>query len=174
MIYIAIFCVIFTKLDRRTAKVMCAVMLCTQIIDISEALSNLRERFTGHPAWSSPMTSPLWNTIAKKYKRILFVLPRNEPEGWVPLVDFAANNGMAINTGYLARVSKARVDKARQELSSAILANELSSDSLYVFDDDALWSIAATQVAASDFAEEVDGFRIIAPRMRALSNLEQR
>src|SRR3546814_13554149 len=46
------------------------------------------------------------------------------------------------------------------------MSNRLDADSLYVFQDDGLWELALSQLQPSDVAGTVDGFRIVAPRLR--------
>jgi len=142
--------------------VLCAV----QVGDTVDAWATFALRFTHPPPWVSPMVSPAWRDIAMRYRKILFVLPRNTPEGWIPLSQFAATHRMAINTGYFARVDRARQAAARARLSEAIIANTLERDALYVFGDERLWRIASRQASPSDFAGTLDGFRVVAPGLR--------
>lgn len=48
---------------------------------------------------------------------------------------------MAINTGCFARVNPKKEHEARVRIVSSNLHNELSPDSLYVFENDALWTV---------------------------------
>ncbi len=169
LIYLTIFYLIFSRLKRSVAITLCAVLLFVQIIDSSDALRFFRNKFTHAPAWSSPIRAPLWSDIAHQYKKIIFVLPHNTPMNWLPLAHFAATNRMSINIGYFARVNEAKERNARSQVAISIMNNDLSPDSLYVFEDDGLWMVASNQIAPSDFAGVLDGFRIVAPKLRDCS-----
>jgi hypothetical protein len=77
---------------------------------------------------------------------------------------------MAINTGYFARVNPEKEHEGKVRIITSILNNELSPDSLYVFENDALWKFASSQISASDIAGVLDGFRIVAPSLRDCRN----
>ncbi len=100
-------------------------------------------------------------------QKIIYVLPHNNSADWVPLSHFAATHQMAINTGYFSRVNRDKEREARAHTDGSIVNNKLSPDSLYVFDDNILWKVASSQIASSDFAGILDGFRFIAPNLRA-------
>jgi hypothetical protein len=87
----------------------------------------------------------------------------------MPLAHFAATNGMAINIGYFARVNPAKERNASRQVATSIINDDLSPDSLYIFENDALWRVASNQIAPSDVAGVLDGFRIVAPKLRDCS-----
>jgi hypothetical protein len=174
LIYLAIFYLIFSRLERSVAITLCAVLLFVQIIDSSDALRFFRNKFTRAPAWSSPMRAPLWSDIARHYRKIIFVLPHNSPTNWMPLAHFAATNRMAINIGCFARVNQAKERNARKQVAASIINDDLSPDSLYIFEDDELWRVASNQIAPSDIAGVLDGFRIVAPKLRDCSTCNMR
>jgi hypothetical protein len=166
MIYLAVFVFLFRRLESRIVIAACTTMLALQVADSSLALQHFRTKFRQPPAWESPMVSPVWKDIASHYRKIVFVLPHNQPKDYLPLAYFAAMNRMPINIGYFARVSRSRERSAREQLASQVLSNKLSPDSLYVFEDDALWQAALHQAGSSDVSGIVDGFRIVAPRLK--------
>jgi hypothetical protein len=165
LIYLSIFYLLFSNLERGLAITVCVVMLCIQILDSSTPLRALRHKFSHPPPWSSPMRSPFWSDIARHYNKIIFVLPQNAPAVWMPLSRFAAIHRMAINTGYFARVDPEKERGARMQVASTIVDGQLSPDSLYVFEHDDLWKVAVNQITPSDVAAAVDGFRVIAPKL---------
>ena len=121
---------------------------------------------TDAPDWSSPMRAALWKDVGERYDKIIYVLPHNHPPGWIPLAHFAASHRMSINIGYFGRVNGNREALARDSVAESVRSNRLSADSLYVFEDEALWNIASARIGTSDFAGAVDGFRIIAPKLK--------
>jgi hypothetical protein len=166
LIYLAILVFIFRRLNPRLAMAACATVLAVQVADSSKALGRFSSRFLDPPAWSSPLKSPLWTEIAGQYKRILYVLPRNAPDTFLPWAVFAADHGMAVNFGYFARVNAEKLTAARNDLETAVLRNALERESLYVFESEALWRMASAQRRPSDVVGVVDGFRIIAPNLK--------
>ena len=170
VIYLAIFYLLFTRLRKSVAITLCVVMLFLQAIDSTNILNTFRNKFAHSPAWLSPMRSPIWTDLAYRYRKIIFVLPHNVPTLWMPLSQFTAMHQMAINTGYFARVNPEKEHKAGLRIVNSILNNELSPDSLYVFENDALWKIATSQISRSDIAGVLDGFRIVAPHLRDCRN----
>jgi len=171
VIYLAIFYVLFTRLKRSTAITLCLVTLLVQVIDTFGAWRTFRNKFSHSPMWLSPMRSPVWVDIANQYRKIIFVLPHNSSVNWLPLSQFAVMHRMAINTGYFARVNPEQENEAKVRIGTSILNNDLHPDSLYVFEqDDALWKVASSQILPSDIAGVLDGFRIVAPNLKACRN----
>ena len=166
VIYLGIFYLIFTRSRRSTAITFCAVMLFFQLIDSTGVWRTFKRKFAQSPAWSSPMRSPIWSDIARRYSKIIFVLPRNISTDWMPLAEFAATHRMAINTGHFARINPEKEHEVRVRIATSIRNNELTPDSLYVFENDCLWEFASSQVSPSDIAGVLDGFRIVAPNLR--------
>lgn len=163
VIYLAIFWVLFARLPSRVAIVLCASMLFLQLADMNGIRHRFRDRFAYAPAWSSPLRSAMWEDLARRYKKILVVLPHNASPNWAPLSQFAAMHRMAINIGYFARIDSKKEREAGEHIVSSVLSNTLDSDSLYVFQDDGLWKLASGQISGATVAGTLDGFRIIAP-----------
>ena len=170
VIYLAIFYLLFTRLRRSTAITLCVVMLLVQVIDSIDVWRTFRNKLVYSPVWASPMRSPVWIDIAQQYKKIIYVLPLHGSANSMPLIQFAAMHRMAINTGYFARVNPEKEHEAKVHITNSIVNNELNPDSLYVFENDALWKIASSQIGTSDIAGVLDGFRIVAPNLGDCKN----
>jgi putative flippase GtrA len=167
LIYVAIFIFLFRRLARRIAIGVFAALLTVQVADSWAAFRHFSDILAYPPAWSSPLKSPLWAEIGKRYKRIIYVYPRNNaPDDYLPWAVLAADHGMAMNFGYFARVNWARLYAARAAAITAVRANRLKPESLYVFGDEALWTVASAQSRPSDVVGVIDGFRIIAPKLK--------
>jgi hypothetical protein len=173
LIFAAVFYVVFLKVERRTAITLCVLLLAVQIADSSAAFQYFRQKLSRAPAYTSVMQSPAWNDMARRYERIVFVLPHNIPPGWLPLARFASDKRMAINIGYYARVDFEKVRAARERIGVSIVSNELDPRSLYVFENDGLWDIASNQLRSTDIAGVLDGFRIVAPRLQECADCDK-
>jgi hypothetical protein len=169
-IYLGIFYLLFTRLRRSASIQLCVVMLFVQVIDSTDFWRMLRKSYAHSPALTTPMRSPIWSDMARRYKKIIYVLPHNSSADWLPLSHFAATHRMAINTGHFARANPEKEREARTLITSSIINNGLSPDSLYIFEDDALWKFASSQIKPSDIAGTLDGFRIVAPNLRDCRN----
>jgi hypothetical protein len=174
LIYLAIFYVLFTRVRPSAAITLCLCMLFIQVIDSSDVWRTFRNKFAHAPAWVSPMRSPVWGDMAHQYRKIIFVLPHNSPANWIPLSQFAAMHRMEINIGYFARINPDKEREASAHIIASIKNNALNPDSLYVFEDDALWKFASSQISPSDIAGVLDGFRIIAPNLKECKTCDMR
>jgi len=166
LIYLSIFYLLFTRLRFATVSALCTILLFCQIIDSTDALLKIRNIFIHSPVWSSALRSGIWSDMARQYKKIIFVPPHNAVSGWLDLSEFAATNRMAINIGYFARTSLDKEYEAGERIVTSILNNELSPDSLYIFEGNALWQLASSRISPSDVTGVADGFRIVAPDFR--------
>lgn len=174
LIYLAVFVLISRRFIPPVAIVVCSALLAVQVADSWRALRHLSDRLAYPPAWSSPLKSALWTEIGRRYKRISYVLPRNAPDAFLPWAVFAANYRMTMNFGYFARVDVAKLDAARNDIATAIIGNRLETETLYVFENDALWTLASTRSRLSDVTGVVDGFRIIAPKLKECTVCDMR
>jgi len=174
MYYLAFLAILVTVLRRFTPRVAlgaCALALGVQIADSSAALARAGERLS-RAAWSSPLKSAVWEEIGARYRRVLHVLPPPPSSAhatFLPWAAFAADHGMAINSGYFARVDAERAIDASQSLEATVRANTLDADSLYVFENEALWRLASARRGPEDLVAEIDGYRVIAPGWRDAS-----
>lgn len=167
LIYLSTFYLLFTRFRFTAAGILCTILLFVQVIDSSDALLRIRNKFMHPPVWSSALRSGIWSDVARQYKKIIFVPPHNIAPGWLNLSDFAAMNRMAVNIGYFARVNLDKQHEAGERIATSILNNELSPDSVYIFENDALWQLACSRISPSDAAGVVDGFRIVAPNLKS-------
>src|SRR5262249_19141760 len=91
---------------------------------------------------------------------VLFFPVAHKPPGYDVFAFFAADHRMAINVGYFARVSNARINAANAALTRDLMAGALRRDSLYVF-----WNGAPIEdsLRSEDGVGVVDGYAVVAP-----------
>jgi hypothetical protein len=166
LIYLAVLCFVFRRLERRVAITVCSLMLVVQFADSAASHGRFRKQLSHAPKRSGPLRSPLWADIGKQYKRIVYVLPRFAPDTFLPWGQFAAENRMAINFGYFAHPDPVKFDEAGKRVTRSIIENEIDPDALYVFEHEGLWKVAFDQAAESDLVGVLDGFRILAPKLK--------
>jgi len=156
---------VISKISRRVSLVMITLFLAIHLYDLSGMLTSHRAFYSNPPAWNSPLKANLWNDIARRYDKILYVLPYNNFFGFIPLVEYAAINKISINMGYFARVDENKVKAAQSKLTKELLSGNFDPSALYVFEDKKLWIVAITNLKNGDLAGELDGFKVLAPRL---------
>jgi hypothetical protein len=137
--------------------------LAAQVADTWVGLRWFEHRFIDGSPVASPMRSPLWAQLGKRYGRVVHVLPRNAPDTFLPLALFARQHHMAINFGYFARVDALRLGLARSVLEVTVSRNRLDPGSLYVFENPLLWQAVKEHKRPRDVLGVLDGWRILAP-----------
>lgn len=76
LIYLGILCLVIKSYEKFPAKILIFISLLLQIADSSETYSNFKHRLAIHPSsYSSPFKSNIWVKAARKYKKIIYVLP---------------------------------------------------------------------------------------------------
>ena len=166
LLFLGVLCVVFTRVPRRAAAVLCAGLLVVQLADSANGWSFLRARLGKMPVWSSPMRDMAWDGLAGRYTKLILVRPGEASPNWMPIAEFAATHRMAVNTGYFARMRADVVAGLRERYVGLVERNEFSADSLYIFEDERLWGIALSQLRPGDLAGSLDGFHIVAPGLR--------
>lgn len=163
LVYLGIFYLLATGLRRTTATALCALLLVFQLVDGSMAWRHFGQVLRADQVWTSPMRSPLWEPLAARYDKLVVVLPRNNPDRWVELAEFASRHHLPTQAGAFARVEQSRLDAVRERIANELVDGPLDSGALYVFEADGLWQFASSQSPGPAFAGTLDGFRILAP-----------
>lgn len=168
LLLLAILVAVARGFSARMAMAACTVALVLQLADSATAFKRVQDVIAG-ASWRSPLQHPLWQDVAQRYKRVIYVLPPPQSTAYstfLPWAAFAAQHGMAVNFGYFARVDAERAIEASQALEAAVRANRLDRDSVYVFWNDPLWRLASGRRGDGDLVGEIDGYRVIAPGLR--------
>lgn len=162
--YLAIFFVIATRMRSDIARVLLVGMLVFQLLDGAYAWRHYSDNLARAPKWQSPLRSPSWNQLARQYKKIAVVLPHNNANQWIALSEFASRKHLSSQAGSFARVQPEHEAQARAAATDAVLNQALDAETLYIFEDDALWQQVMSQTPGTRFIGTLDGFRIVAPR----------
>ena len=165
MIMIGSVVVLVRALGPRRGTALLAFALALQLYDSWPAYARIHASYrTAEPKPSAVLSAPIWSDIARRYRRLAVVLPGNQQPGWNVLGYFAAENGLGINTGYFARANDEALRTQRYALLQKVLGNGYADDTVYVFQNDLLWSIAQDQRPGASYRlYEVDGFRLLLP-----------
>jgi Family of unknown function (DUF6311) len=154
--------ILFKSFQGKIALVVLALCLFLQVVDCWPALQINRNAYTAkiRPA---TLDSPFWAAASERYDKIVYVLPRDGIEAYIPLCIFAARHRMPVNFGHCARIDDNKLAAARKAALHTIEAGPLDSKALYVFDTGALWDLGLHQMRAEDWAGIIDGYKVIAP-----------
>jgi hypothetical protein len=152
------------RLPPRLASAALVGALVLQLVDLAPWYAALR-RESRHYATAEanrmrPLESPIWPVVGRHYRSIRFVPAANKPPEYDRLALFAADHDLAINVGFFARVSSARLHQANAALASAVATGHLDRDSLYVF-----WrgDPPVAVLSQDDGVGIVDGYHVVAP-----------
>ncbi len=163
LIYLGILYVIIRHYHILTAIIFISICLSLQIFDSSNIYSKFRNSFLHTQPYISNLKAPVWKIAAKKYKKIIYVLPENNSEN-LDLIYYAAFNKLNINMGYFARIDPIKTQKARIKLSYNLRNGYLDKDALYIIDDkNLLRNIPHTRFNLSYKVMIVDGYSLLLP-----------
>ena len=149
----------------RTAMGLLALALVVQVVDTRIAWAGLRVTKMQQPtsAWSSPMHDPFWNSAAAHYKNIRAMIPKNQPDQWQAIADFAATHGLQTDAVYMGRMSPSVLERTQLDAQRRLATGEYEADSLYIIDDEALDAAIHSVRSDTDLLTRVDDFVVLAP-----------
>jgi hypothetical protein len=110
----------------RVAMGLLALALMVQVTDTRIAWAGLRaaKMLPEASAWASPMHDPFWASAAAHYKSIRAVMPKNQPDQWQAIADFAATHGLETDAAYLGRTSPQALEKLQLTTQSQLASGQ--------------------------------------------------
>ncbi|QJP06769.1 DUF6311 domain-containing protein [Pseudomonas multiresinivorans] len=166
LLAVAAIAVICVRTRPRTALLLLAVATCVQLYDLSKGLQGMRQYFQQEAGWTSPLISPMWASLGKRYQRILFAYPTHVPADFISLSDFALHHGMSINSGNFARSDLQAQARARARLAEQVASGDYDPDAIYVFNEPELWDQAIRTLKNGAIAGELDGIKLVIPDLQ--------
>jgi len=186
LIYCAIFFVLSRSKNLKIYTFILPILLMIQIIDFHGVASNFRLKIsdtrnyylkpyinsteksnieivkTLNSFWDSPLISKEWERIGEKYKKIIYVYPKNRPKNAYPLVFFAAKNKMSTNFGYFSRYKGEKKAEIYSNIDKILAASTFDLESIYVFDNDLedQWASTLDKCLPQDLCKTIDGYRV--------------
>jgi hypothetical protein len=170
LIYLGTFYFIIKNYENLIAKILIFICLLLQIIDSSNIYYNFKNLFNYAPVYVSPLKSPFWPAVAKKYKKIIYVFPVSD---WnlLPLIHYAAFNRLNINVGYFARIDDKKLDKSKNDLLRDLERGTLNEDALYIINDAAVRQMIINRKIQIPYTvNKVDNFYLLQPNTHYISN----
>ncbi|MBT3476109.1 hypothetical protein HN460_04140 [bacterium] len=167
LIYIFIFVMLYRYSNKFKYPIL-IIFLSIQFIDMQPTFQQVRNVFYKDKNSHSliykeniKLEHADWDFFAKKYKRIIYVVPTRFPREYFPLAYFAAKNKIETNFGYFSRVNKESVKRNNLRLLERLKENNFDTESLYVFFHEESWRI--TKQNNPDTTRIVDGYKLLTP-----------
>lgn len=163
LIYLGVLYIIIKYYQRLTAIIFISICLIIQILDSSNIYNKFRHSFLHAQPYISNLKEPIWKMAARKYKKIIYVLPENNSEN-LHLIYYAAFNKLNINMGYFARIDSIKAHKDRIKLSYNLRHGYLDKDAFYIIDDkNLLKDIPHTKMNLPYKVTVADGYSLLLP-----------
>jgi hypothetical protein len=135
-----------------------------QILDTHAGWGALRDRLNAPPPASetSMLKSSFWKSATEHYSSIVVAPAQNSPKHWKTFGLFAAENHMATNAVYLARID----EKKLRLMQSALINGQIKPSNLYIIEDQFIPYMLSSLDFKNDLLTKVDGFNVLAPKWK--------
>ena len=145
-----------------------ATLCALQILDTSKGWKNLNQFFSGlnsnHIKHS--LTNEFWKEAPKKYSVVRIISPYWG--NWNTVGLYAAQNKMATNSVFLARVDKYKLQESIDKANNEVISGKLDPKTIYLFQN---WNsdinLPTPQFnPAKDLYARIDGITLLAPNYK--------
>jgi hypothetical protein len=148
------------------------------------ALVVVRESFD-NVEHKSNLSSPLWQDMADRYNKIVFVNPAATPKLesttpdfsffavpyiWQDLGRLAADNEMSINDFYFSRTSN--LENEIRQLQEIVSSGSFDSNTIYVFTDAPMWILSKINHQEQDLIGLLDGLPVLLPGLASCTSCD--
>lgn len=168
LLLLATFYLLLRRVRLRYARVIVIVALLVQLGDLSKAAVDVRRVISKSPPWHPVLVSPLWESLPAAIKHIAYMKAAQLPPEMIIFVtnykviaDYAAQRGMSINMAYLARIDAERLARANAARVELLMRGQIEPSTLYVIDDDPLWTRLSCLPRSGRWLGTVNGLRIV-------------
>lgn len=172
--YVIVFAILYAVIrtgSKPVAIALVAIAVVLQVSDTKRGWAVLRSGHMAEPSstWTTDMRDPFWDSAAKQYKNVRWIMPANSSEHWATLSYYASTHGMGTDAVYLARVGTKAMAKSQKEAQSILATGQYQADSLYVLDETSAKQAMLSIDQASDTLAKVDGMYVVAPGWKRCS-----
>lgn len=108
------------------------ILIAALLLQVADLYPYYRTRDKGVPKWESPLESPLWDDLAKKYDHLALIPPVAHLDDYAPFAMLAARHDKTINTAYLARDDYHKVMQYRRVLVKQFENGLILPHTLYI------------------------------------------
>ena len=161
---LTVYCII-RGVKTKTAITIIGIACVLQVLDTSAGWLPLRERLMLGKAseFKLPFVNPFWSSAPKHYSNLVILPVMNAPNHWDLYTSYAAQNHMATNAAFLARVDDRKIAYANEKNKNALETGRLDPKSLYLIQS---WKQFPTVIRFDpkvDLLAKIDDFIVLAP-----------
>lgn len=160
---------------KKTAILLIFMALVIQISDSRKVYTHFRNILNHAPLYISGLNSPIWEEAAKKYKKIIYVLPEVYVRDSLALINYAAFNKLMINIGFFARHDLDKFFENKNKILNDLLQGKLDKNSFYVIKNESLRRmITNTKMNLPYKVVDIDGYALLLPNWKQNSTKMER
>lgn len=161
--YFGIFVVLLLLARRWPARavLVASVLLVLQVADTAHRWSTFRPPGPAASAWTTPMTSPLWEGLAARFERLRALPVRPTNWNFRTLSYFALTHGLATDAVYLGRIDEKRFRAAREAGEQAAATGTFDPLAFYILEPGMAVKVWR-HIEPDDLMTEVDGLTVFA------------
>ncbi|WP_252221719.1 MULTISPECIES: DUF6311 domain-containing protein [unclassified Clostridium] len=125
---------IVTTSTKRQAVLFLAICIIIQMSDLSNMIANSNKIFSNKVEYVSKLKSPIWKELYKEnYKHIVFLKNTVEDDKLLwDLNNYAVDNGMTLNDGYIARKDTNSVETTKNKYVQELREGKSEEDTIYI------------------------------------------
>ncbi|OOM73838.1 DUF6311 domain-containing protein [Clostridium sp. BL-8] len=125
---------IVSESTKRQAILFLGICVIVQMSDLSGMIGNSYSRFANEKEFVSKLESPIWNELSqRKYKHIVFLRNIVEDDNLLwDLNDYAVNNNMTLNDGYISRKDTNSVESIKSKYVQDLREGKSENDVIYI------------------------------------------
>ena len=163
-----IYCVV-QGVKKRAAIIILGIVSVLQVVDTGAGWLPLRERLMSGRAseFKLPFANPFWSAAPKRYSNLVVLPVTNAPNQWDMYTAYAAQNHMATNAAFLARVDERKIAGANQKNKTALEAGNLEPNTLYIIPSWKQFPMVIQFDPRVDLLANIDGYMVLAPGWNA-------
>lgn len=165
------------------ARIILAICLSIQIVDLSVGLSKLHTELNSsipNEITSTPLRQPFWKIASQRYDNVYLLPSRSNPNpdfmsrfsssDWKIFGRYAAINKLNTNAVYLSRYDNKKQDAAFSKGLITSSTGRYDPKTLYIIKNEDLIPVALGIEDKKIFLASIDGFNILAPSLLESTN----
>jgi hypothetical protein len=134
LIHLGVLLLVLHHLPTRSALAVLLAALALQLADQSDKHREFRGLIRQRMAWTSPLQSPQWNTLAQRADALVIVSPLPDmTQAYIPYAELAARYRLATNAANIAHAGTQGVASYGASVAVALENSQYDPRSIYVF-----------------------------------------
>ncbi|WP_353201798.1 hypothetical protein [Polynucleobacter sp.] len=177
-------CILIIKnYSQNRARLIFALCMAIQVIDLSPGLMNLHKELNTpvkNDLTLSPLKQPFWQIAGNHYKNLYLLPSRSEPNpdfmsrfmssDWRIFGRYAGVNQLNTNAIYMSRYDTQKQNMAFSNALKASVTGIYNQNTLYIIKNEDLIPVAFGLKDENAFLASIDGFNVLAPNFLKMSD----